>query len=62
LGNLLQELELASSSGDWERVDALVIEITAEQGRVTDLIESRGLAGPVAGNSADAAVAAGHGG
>jgi signal transduction histidine kinase/CheY-like chemotaxis protein len=45
LGDLLQALELAASSSDWERVDALAVEITAEQGRVADFIESHALIG-----------------
>jgi signal transduction histidine kinase/CheY-like chemotaxis protein len=53
LGNLLQELELAASSSDWERVDTLVTEICAEQGRVADFIESRELIGSTRADNAD---------
>jgi signal transduction histidine kinase/DNA-binding response OmpR family regulator len=45
LGDLLQALELAAPSSDWERVDALVVEITAEQARVADFLESQALLG-----------------
>jgi signal transduction histidine kinase/CheY-like chemotaxis protein len=43
LGDLLQALELAAPSSDWERVDALVVEITAEQGRVADFLQTHAL-------------------
>jgi signal transduction histidine kinase/CheY-like chemotaxis protein len=62
LGNLLQGLEQAASSSDWERVDALVAEITVEQGRVADFIESHELTGATGRNISNAAVAARHGG
>jgi signal transduction histidine kinase/CheY-like chemotaxis protein len=45
LGDFLQALELAATSGDWERIDALVVEITAEQDRVADFLETHALLG-----------------
>jgi signal transduction histidine kinase/DNA-binding response OmpR family regulator len=57
LGNLLQELELAASSSDWERVDSLVAQITAEQGRVADFIESHELIGATVGSDSEATFA-----
>jgi signal transduction histidine kinase/PleD family two-component response regulator/HPt (histidine-containing phosphotransfer) domain-containing protein len=57
LGNLLQELELAASSSDWERVDALVVDITAEQCRVTDFIASRELNGATVCSNTEATFA-----
>jgi signal transduction histidine kinase/DNA-binding response OmpR family regulator len=57
LGNFLQELELAASSSDWERVDALVADITAEQGRVADFIESHELIGATSDSGAEANLA-----
>jgi signal transduction histidine kinase/DNA-binding response OmpR family regulator len=54
LGDLLQQLELAASSSDWERVDALVADITAEQGRVAEFIENHGLIGATVGSDTQA--------
>jgi HPt (histidine-containing phosphotransfer) domain-containing protein len=45
LGDLLQALEQAATSNDWQRVDALVPAILAEQATVADFIRHHVLPG-----------------